>query len=218
MFYSEEVTTMRSLTAGRSDRRTAPRQTTVLRVALIDDGDNAAFCLLKNVSYCGVQIKTYARLCVGKAIRLFVGEESPIRGRVVWVDATLGGIQFDEELSPARLLRVEQDARAGKNRSSPRIYTKSAARLRTSGRSFPVQLRDISTSGARIRAANVIAAGRSAVLELPGLPALPSFVRWQAAADLGLSFASPLSLQSLSDWLSERTSVSAEPWPEQRRI
>lgn len=214
MLQSASFSLQRSSVFQTKERRSDSRQTMVLRVAIIDDGQRALFCLLKNISPNGVQIRTYTGLDLGKSVKIFVGEESPVAGKVVWVDGKLGGVQFDRPLSPAKLLRVEQNVQDGKRRASPRICTRSAAKLRSSGRSYGVQLRDLSNTGAKIRAAKHISVTGLALLELPGLPPITCFVRWNDGLDIGLSFTSPVSLETITTWLHGRLQASVEQSPD----
>lgn len=62
-----------------AERRSGKRHTLVLRVAVVDDGKRASFCLLKNISPDGVQVKSYAPLEIGAMVTLFVGEDKPDR-------------------------------------------------------------------------------------------------------------------------------------------
>lgn len=190
-----------------ADRREGKRQTLVFRVAALDNGERASFCLLKNISADGVQVRSYAPLEVGATVTLFVGEEKPVAGQVVWYRDLLAGIKFLKPLSPVALLRVEQKTCNVQRRALPRLNTEAAGKLKALGRSYDVTLRDISASGAKLETKTPLSAAGAAVLQLPDLPPIDTFVRWSDEHEIGLSFATPLPIQIITDWLAERRAV-----------
>lgn len=187
-----------------SDRRSGTRHTLVLRLAIIKSGDRASLCLLRNISNDGVQIKAYCKLGVGTPVTIIVAEEDPIEGRIAWVDDRLAGVSFRYKLPLSTLLRVKQETKEGRRRSSPRVTTEAAATLRTCGRAYRVKLTDISTTGAKLQTTERLPSSGSAVLNLPDLPPLSAFIRWSEDQDLGLSFPSPLPVEIVSHWLLNR--------------
>lgn len=209
MIRSEKAIQRCTTTTCEVDRRSGTRHTMVLRVAIIDDGHQATFCLLRNISPGGVQIKAYSKLEVGKRVCLHVAEESPIFGQVAWFEDRMAGIHFDQALSPATLLRVEQKGKAGRRRTSPRIQTSSRAKLRTCGRVYRVELSDISTTGAKLRTPKKLPSSGSAILELPGLPPVSAYIRWSDDKDLGLSFSLPMPIEVIATWMGSSASLSS---------
>jgi hypothetical protein len=155
-----------------------------------------------------VQIKAYGKLKVGTAVTIIVAEEVPIEGLIAWVDDRLAGISFRYKLPLSTLLRVKQEAREGRRRTSPRVNTEAVATLRTCGRAYCAKLIDISTTGAKLQTRERLPSSGSAVLNLPNLPPLSAFIRWSDDQGLGLSFPSPLPLDVISQWLINREHVS----------
>jgi hypothetical protein len=176
----------------------------VLRVALLDSQWGASFCLLKNISSSGVQIRLFAPLEAGSAIRLRVGDEDSVEGSVAWVLKDTAGITFKRGLAPGDLLRVRQKFAARRRRSSPRVEVGGQAIIATGGGTYAVELRDLSTSGAKVRTRLPIGPGRTAILSLPDLPRLKSYVRWSQHLDLGLVFETPIPVHILASWLEDR--------------
>lgn len=190
-----------------ADRRSGKRHTLVLRVAVVDDGKRSSFCLLKNISPDGVQVKSYAPLQIGAMVSLFVSEEKPATGQVVWYRDRLAGIKFEQPLSPDALLRVEQKVCEGRRRALPRLHTEAAGKLSFLGRTYRGTLRDISASGAKLEIRAALPASGAALLELPDLPPIDVFIRWSDEQEVGLSFASPMPIQVIADWLKDREKV-----------
>ncbi len=191
-----------------AQRRKRVRETMVLRVGIIDDGRVSSFCVLRNISPAGVQVKLFGETSEGTQVRLRVGDEDALSGHVVWVRDRLAGIEFDRMLAPDQMLRVTQKLASTRRRSSPRLSTSARAILRTGGRAYSAELCDISTSGARVRAQTATRFGLSVTLNLPHLPAVKCYVRWVTDGEIGLSFETPLPIQIISDWIDERVTVS----------
>jgi len=189
-------------------RRKRVRETMVLRVGIIDDGRRSAFCLLRNISPAGVQVKLFGDVSPGSRVHLRVGDEDPLIGHVVWVRDRLAGIGFERILAPDQMLRVAQKLTSTRRRSSPRLSKTARAVLRTSGQTYPAELCDISTSGARVQTRSRMRFGLSVSLSLPHLPAVKCYVRWIANGEIGLSFETPLPIQIIADWIDNRVTVS----------
>ena len=191
-----------------ADRPASERPTMVLRVGLLEFQGKSSFCLLRKISANGVQVKLYSPVCEGVEVSLRVGDENLLRGRVAWVHTGLAGIEFEDALDPRTLLRVRQMAPSQRRRASPRVQASDFALLRTGGQEYSAKLCDISSSGAKLLTARSIQHGRTAMLLLPELPALPAFVRWTQGKDTGLVFASPIPIQVITAWLTDRPCVT----------
>lgn len=190
------------------ERRTISRHKLVLRIGIVELSERASFCILRNISPRGVQVKIYGKPPVGSRVRLRVGEDTQIPGRIVWVDNQLAGIEFDHELAPATLLRVEQKQEAGRRRGTPRLSTRADAKLRTCGRAYSVVLSDISTTGAKLKTSQRLPSSGPATLELPDLPPVSGYIRWSDDQELGVSFGVPMPVKVIAQWLGQRPHVS----------
>lgn len=193
----------------KTDRRAEKRETMVLRVGLLEAAGKSAFCLVKNISSAGVQVKLYGSIAAGCEVLLKVGDEGALRGRLIWAREDIVGIKFEHSLDPSTLLRVTQKLASSSRRSSPRVNAPARAILRTGGRTLSAELCDISVSGAKIRTQKAIKPGPSVLLTLPGLPTIRAHVRWAQDDELGLFFDCPLPIQIIASWLSERVRVSS---------
>jgi hypothetical protein len=180
----------------------------VLRVGILNHDSRASFCLVKNISALGVQVKLFGRLIVGSDVELRIGDEDPLPGRGVWVRDQSAGIAFANALEPKILLRVTQRLTAARRRSTPRVNAVSRAILRTAGQTYSADLLDISTSGARVRTRKPIQPGSSIMMCLPDMPSLRAFARWVDGSELGLAFEAPIPIQIMANWLDGRATVS----------
>lgn len=190
------------------ERRQRRRQAMVMRVGLIDDGRRPSFCLVRNISPAGVQVELFGRLARGSQVRLKVGDEDPLSGRVMWVRDQVAGIRFHSMLEPERVLQITQKLPPARKRSSPRVSASARIVLRTGGRSYFAELCDISAFGARVRTPKAISLGPSVMLTVPDVPTIKTYVRWVAGQELGLAFESPLSIHIIAGWLEQRVAVS----------
>ena len=195
--------------AALGDRRTSERQQLVLRVGILEGDYGTSFCLVRNISPKGVQVRTFATVPLGSTLDLRVGDEDPVRGWVVWLRDQLAGIEFESELSPERLLRVRQVGNCTRRRGSPRLKRAAAVVLRSEGRRFNGRLCDISTSGVRIQLTDGLQPQRPVTVEMKGLPSMKAFVRWSDEGEAGLSFATLLPIQILAAWLDDAPATLA---------
>ena len=110
-------------------------------------------------------------------------------------------------LETERILRPQQLIGPDKRRSSPRIHAPARMIIRTGGRTYAAELRDISASGARIRIRKRATLGASVLLSLPNMPPVKAFVKWAVEDELGLAFETPLPIPIIADWLNDRVNV-----------
>lgn len=200
------------------DRRAHERPTMVFRVGLLEHEGKSTFCLLRNISPNGVQVKLYSAVSEGSKVSLCVGEEQAVDGWVAWVRHGLAGIAFKHTLDATTLLRVKQMEVPQRRRACPRASASGSAILRTGGQEYSAKLLDISMSGAKILTARPIEPGGTAVLALPRLPSLRAYVRWTRGQDTGLTFETPMPIQVITQWLREQPHVTVSSLPTERFI
>lgn len=188
-----------------NERRGQARHTLILRVGVLEQYSKSSLCLVKNISSSGVQLKCYSRRPVvdGHA-SIRVADETPIRGRIVWLDDGIAGMGFDQELDADALLRVRQKLGPARRRSTPRINVEASACVRTGGRICYASVCDISSMGARIRTSSPLVRGDRAIITLTDLPAIDAYVRWSTGDEAGLVFETPIPMQLIAHWLEGR--------------
>jgi hypothetical protein len=193
------------------ERRKEARYTLILRAGLIEQEGKTAFCLLKNISTTGVQLKVYGKPALNKDVTLHVADEQPVTGRIAWIRGDIAGMTLKEELDAATLLRVQQKLKANKRRAVPRMSVEASALLRTGGRVFRATVRDISSLGARVTAGAKLRAGDRTIVELTDLPAIRAYVRWTDEPELGLAFETPIPMQLIAHWIEGRAGPMRQP-------
>lgn len=192
----------------RSDERSSQRSL-ILRVGLIATAERASFCLIRNISPFGLEAKLFGDPPSDTALQILIGDESPISGRVAWLKEPLIGIQFDSAVDARTIFRAAQKRTPARRRSTPRVKTMARGVLNTEGRSYPVRLTDIGPSGAKLSIGTIKHLGPAVVLNLPDLPPLKAFVRWNSGDEIGIAFQTPLPIQIIAEWIDGRVRVIA---------
>ena len=179
------------------------------RAGLLAHAERPTFCLVENISQAGAQLRLYGRVPEGAHVTLRVADEDAVTGRIAWAHQTSAGMKFDSPLDAITLLRAMQKLPPTKRRSFPRVKAVARVRLRTDGRTYPGELRDVSAIGARVVTPRPVRLGPSVMITLPDLPTIKAFVRWKDENELGLAFEAPLSIQLIAKWTNERMHVSS---------
>lgn len=191
------------------ERRKEARYKLILRAGVLEQEGRTSFCVVKNISSTGVQVKIYNRPVLHVETSLRVGDEQPVTGRIIWIKDDTAGISFDGELDPATLLRVQQKLSSKKRRALPRVTVEASASLRTNGRAFRATVCDISNLGARVRVNAELKPGDRATIQLVDLPSINAYVRWADNEEVGVVFETAIPMQIIASWIGARTRVVA---------
>jgi len=189
------------------ERRKEERYRLILRAGLLEQAGKTSFCLVKNISTTGVQLKVYARPILDGNVTLHVADEHSVAGRIAWVCGDSVGMMLSEELDAPTLLRVQQKLRAKRRRAVPRLRLEASAVLRTGGRVLRATLRDVSSLGAKVSTGANLQAGDRTIVELANLPAISAYVRWVHQGQVGLAFETPIPMQIIAHWIDGRARV-----------
>ena len=208
-----EGETMRSSTDEQDpwrlvERRKEARYTLILRAGVLDQAGKTSFCLVKNISTTGVQLKTYSKPLLEVTASVRVADEPPIAGHIAWINGDNAGMSLDDELDAATLLRVQQKLRPNKRRALPRVNVDGAAILRTGGHIIRATVRDISSLGARVRLEAQLSPGTRTIVEFSELPSIRAYVRWSDGDEVGLAFETPIPMQIIAHWLEGRSRLA----------
>lgn len=191
------------------ERRREARYTLILRAGVLEQEGKTSFCLVKNVSAAGVQLKVYTQPLLNAAVSLRVADEQPVTGRLAWIKNDTAGISLAEDMDAVTLLRVQQKLRPSRRRAFPRMCVEASAILRTSGRVHRATVHDISSLGVRLRAKAKLQAGDRTIVEFADLPSINAFVRWTDGDEAGLYFETPIPMQIIAQWIEGRVRVIA---------
>jgi len=184
------------------ERRRDVRLVTTYRAArIVTEQGQQQLGIIRNISVGGVMIETHAVVVLGERIWIEPRGCEAVWGTIVWSDRLRHGVAFDSELPGESLLELTIPEAPNQVVRAPRIAVDTAARLCVAGIWRTVRICDLSQGGAKLDCAAVLAEADPAVLCVPGLGNIEAFVRWQRKGKVGLLFAEPLSVGTLSAWL-----------------
>lgn len=181
----------------------------ILRAGLLEQDGRTSFCLVKDISISGMKVKLYSTRFAQGSVTVRVADEKPIQARIAWIEDDHAGIQFELGAGRDMVLRLREKLKPAGRRSLPRLKAAARALIRIGGRSFPAELCDISSFGAKIRTRRRLPTNHTAIIDLPDLPSIRAFVRWSDDCDSGLLFATPIPTQVIGQWVDGRLRVSA---------
>src|SRR3954452_17931275 len=101
------------------ERRKDERYTLILRAGLLEQEGRTAFCIVKNISVRGVQLKVYTQPLLDARTSLRIADDHPATGRIAWIKNDTAALILHEELDSPTLLRVEQKLRPNPRRGFP---------------------------------------------------------------------------------------------------
>lgn len=189
-------------------RRSWDRIQMILRVGVLEQAELTSFCLVRNISPTGVQLRLYTTSFEIGTAALRIADEDAIKGKILWTHDGLAGFGFDREIDPETFLRLQQKLAPVRRRSLPRLKVAAHAVLRTGGRNLPAVLCDISSIGARVRTSRALQDNLAVILDLPDLPSLRAYVQWTHGGESGVAFEKPISMQMMASWIDGRMKVS----------
>ena len=194
------------------NRRRTERETTMLRIGVISSESCTSFCVLRNVSENGIQVKLYDLMPRGEEVIIRVGDGEPVIGRIVWMKDRHAGIRLYNPLGAAGLLRMREHLDDRRRRAIPRVSASALAVIRSGGLTMSAKLHNISSIGAKLSASRCVSVGTQLHLRLPDLPELRAYACWNEGETFGVRFQTPLSVDQLAVWLSSRNRVPDDGW------
>jgi len=184
------------------DRRDGERMATTYRAArLTTIWGQQQLGIVRNVSSGGLMIETHAEIAVGDRLWIEPRACRSMWGRVRWSEGPRHGMAFDAPIPLESLLTLAQAEPQDQVARAPRITLDLKAQLRIASAWHVVRLCDLSQSGAKFASALRLTQGEPVTLNIDGLRSVDGYVRWQRDDRIGLLFAEPISIRSLSLWI-----------------
>jgi hypothetical protein len=183
------------------ERRKDQRHLTILRVGTLVVGDRRELCLIRNISCGGLMAHVYSALGQGDRVAVELKGNQPLVGKVVWIEGSTAGIEFESTIDVEELLAAHRVLDNGWIARMPRVEVDRLAQLRIGARIYPVSTLDISQGGVKIEIDEAIEPGRDAVLILDGFRSMPCAVRWYKDGRAGISFNQVIPFHDLMGWL-----------------
>ena len=183
------------------ERRETERHLTLFRVASIVAGNHHELCLIKNVSGGGMRIRAYCPLEVGACVQIELKSGDPIAGKVGWVDGNEAGIVSDQAIDVMDILNTSMK---GAKPRMPRVEVGGMVGLREGAQQWRVAACDISQGGIKLRGDIALAKASEVVVTLADLAPIQGTVSWCEGGHIGVSFNSPIPLETLVLWIRSR--------------
>ena len=182
------------------DQRADDRHRTVLQVARIETVHGDELCILRNVSAGGLRANVYREVAVGEPVRFELRTGRAVAGRVVWVDGSAIGVQFDRKVPILAYLAHQAIEELGRRVRSPRIDIGERAVMRVEDREFEVEIINESQAGMRIRTDRMLVVGSACKIVADGLGERGATIRWCHDGQAGLQLKQPLEFRDFALW------------------
>lgn len=190
--------------APMADRRFEPRQTSVLRIAVLILDEEAHLCRITNISPQGVQATVFRPVPVGSRVVMRVPDATCLAGSVIWTKDDRVGVKLNEVLPESSVLRFNNESAAVRaRRRLPRVEISARAWLKSGVKKCRVDLLDISPLGALICADEQLPALGPVELQVGGLRNIGAQIRWLVGSRAGLFFNDAVALHLLASWLEQ---------------
>lgn len=176
-----------------SNRRSSERLRTVCRVARISRTHDAGLWRVRNISNEGLMLAADVPVMVGEAIEVALSESVVLSGEVIWARDGHCGIAFSAPIDAAGTLRALAQEQRAEGYRALRLPVEAEAILILRDGARPIDLIDISQSGAGYRFETPLDTGMELKLVLPGGDVgRQALVRWSRGNRGGLWFTQPL--------------------------
>ncbi len=194
---------------GYVERRTGNRHISVFRVGRLIDREGDQICVIRNISSGGVMIE--ANRLPPSGARVFVETRSDRRipATVRWVHEREAGVQFDEEIDVAAMLREERPSILRNQPRAPRFVRPGKVKVIGTVETIEGDIANISINGVGIHTPTRFALDEPVIVAIDGLGAARAVVRWWADGEIGVRLQSPLSYRLLANWLDDRDPAKA---------
>jgi hypothetical protein len=183
------------------ERRRDARHLTILRVGALIGKEGRELCLIRNISAGGLMAHVYSHHEDGERVAIELKGNQQTPGKVLWVDDSNIGVEFDEPIDVAEILSNQTVLDNGWQPRLPRIEVDRLATLRCGARLHGVNTRDISQGGVKIECDQPLEPGRECVLTMEHFRPLQAQVRWSEGGLAGLSFNHLIPFPELMAWL-----------------
>lgn len=182
------------------DRRASARTTSIYRPVIIEVGDFAGFCLVRNVSPMGMLGTVYAEFAANQPISIDFSPQHHVEGAIVWSRNDQIGVQFAHEIDVLEILRqLGKGTVDPKTSRAPRLQIQCPVQLSTDEGVIVTDLLDVSQRGLKV-GVSTLKAGAEVTVRLPEFPPQTAIVRWVNSGVAGLNFIRPLDFGKLAAW------------------
>lgn len=176
-----------------ADRRQSDRHRAVCRIARVRRVDDAGLWRVRNISDRGMMLAADVAMTVGERIEVALSESTVLTGTIVWVEKGRCGVAFADPIDAAATLRALAEEQNDERYRALRLPIEAEAIAALPGGARPMDLVNISQSGAGFLCDIAFEPGTAFDLLLPGDDLRRrALVRWSRGLRGGLWFTRPL--------------------------
>lgn len=198
------VVTFSNETPAPPERRSAPRNLSVLRTALLRTFRGDELCLVRNISSGGLMAHIFSDLDVADPVTVEFKSDHSVRGSVAWRQDCLAGIQFAHPIELCEILSHQFESTfMPLEPRGPRAEVNVPGRIKSGGSWQSVVLRNISQGGARLQLGKQDDLDTAILLAAPGLAAIPGTIRWHDAENAGMAFDRLIPFPEIARWVAD---------------
>lgn len=180
-----------------SERRGADRHRAVCRIVRVRRVEDYGLWRVRNISDAGMMLAADVPVAVGEEIEVGLSESIVVAGTIVWADGGRCGVAFTEKIDAAATLRALAEEQLMEGYRALRLPVEGEAIVILRDGARPIDLVDISQSGAGFLYHTEIEPGTALDLLLPRDLRRPALVRWSRGRRGGLWFTQPLDRSDL---------------------
>lgn len=175
------------------DRRIADRHRTVCRIARVSRKTDVGLWRVRNISDDGLMLAADGPTTIGENLEIALSETVILSGCIVWVDEGHCGVAFSSKIDVREVLRTLAEEQRTEGYRALRLAIEAEAILVLPDGAMPIDLVNISQSGAGFRFDGVIDPETEVELLLPGSELKRrALVRWSSGGRGGLWFTERL--------------------------
>lgn len=174
------------------DRRGADRYRTVWRIAKVARDGDVGLWRVRNMSDQGMMLAVDVPVAVGEKLEIALSDTVVVRGRIVWSDNGRCGVEFDEEVDVADVLKQLAAEQRASGYRQPRLPVHTRAQAITEDGTSNIELVDLSQSGAGFVHDGHLEVGKEIDLVLANGLRRKAIVRWSRGTRGGLWLTQPL--------------------------
>jgi hypothetical protein len=180
-----------------ADRRSSSRICTVYFVVKITREDDAGLFRVRNISDDGMMLATHVNFSCRERVTIELAHDLVVQGTVAWCREGCCGVEFDEPIDCAAVLRQRTDEKLNRRGHALRLPVCRLATCYSETGIRSVTVSDVSRRGVGLIHGGSIAAGMSVKLVLESGTARTGVVRWSNNGHAGVRLDEPLTCEEM---------------------
>jgi len=183
--------------APEHERRASSRVCTVFFVAKVTRDHDAGLFRVRNMSDHGMRLATHVPFTAGQPVTVELLDGLAICGRVAWCRDGCCGVEFDQPIDCAAILRVRAEKKQDRRGSALRLPVDRLATVYCEKGIRPVQVVDVSRRGVCLAQAGFLEADMMIRLVTESGTSRTGLVRWADGNRAGVRLTEPLTCEEL---------------------